>query len=501
VPATSDADLPRPDPSGADPHQHELQNLTLARVDQALVRPAQYVEAATDIVAVVRLFSERRVTSVLVRGLAPGDGPGSLGIFTTAGLQRAILSGRPLEQLPVGELASRPLITVRPADPLYDALATMIRHRVQRVAVVDDTDTAAAPVVLGMLEQIDLLSFLSNHSYLITRQILEAGDLDTLRNAASQITRVIGLLHHGGTKVEFIARLVRELNAKLMERTWQLLAPAELRANACLFVMGSEGRGEQLLRTDQDNGLVLRDGYVPPVELDAICRRFSQALADFGYPECPGHIMLSNPQWRHSASDFSRLVRGWLLQPSSDSLMSLAIFLDARAVAGDAALLAQVRGALFELATDNGPLLAHFASAITAFDHLNGWWTRLRARDGGTAQLDLKKAGLFPLVHGVRTLALAHGIRAVSTAERIAALVAAGRLDAAMGADLVDSLHGLMGLKLKLGLTAMQAGRAAGDSSIFESLGSLEREQFKDTLAVVKRFKTLLRLRFHLDSL
>jgi CBS domain-containing protein len=77
-----------------------------------------------------------------------------------------------------------------------------------------------------------------------------------------------------------------------------MVAPAELVDNSCLFVMGSEGRGEQLLKTDQDNGLVLRDGYAPPPDLAAICQRFSEVLASFGYPECPGGIMVSNPDWR-----------------------------------------------------------------------------------------------------------------------------------------------------------------------------------------------------------
>ena len=81
-----------------------------------------------------------------------------------------------------------------------------------------------------------------------------------------------------------MARLVQELNAKLFERAWQLIAPAELVANSCLFVMGSEGRGEQLLKTDQDNGLILRDGYAPPANLDAMCQQFSDALARFRLP-------------------------------------------------------------------------------------------------------------------------------------------------------------------------------------------------------------------------
>ncbi|MDO9286289.1 MAG: DUF294 nucleotidyltransferase-like domain-containing protein [Aquabacterium sp.] len=487
--------------------RHELQSLTMARVDQAAVRPAHTVDAATDVVSVVRLFTAQRVTNVLVRDATVQ--PPRLGIFTTAGLQRAILSGTPLATLPVGTLASHPLVTVRPSDHLFDALAVMIRHRVQRVVVVDppaDVATGGAaeaePVVVGILEQLDLLSFLSNHSYLVIRQILEAPDLEALAAAAAQITRVIGLMHRGGTKVSLIARLVQELNAKLFERAWQLLAPPELVANSCLFVMGSEGRGEQLLKTDQDNGLILRDGYAPPDDLAAICERFSAALAAFGYPPCPGRIMLNNPEWRHSAAEFGHQVRRWLLMPTPDSLMALAIFIDAHAVCGDPALLAQVRGEVFALATDNDAVLARFAAAIQAFEGEGSaaWWTRLFSPGGRSEQpLDLKKAGTFPLVHGVRAMALAERIRATGTVERIQALVAAQRLSAEMGNELTESLHFFMRLKLDAGLAAIDMGRP-GQGIVMERLSSLDRDLLKDTLGVVKRFKALLRQRFHLDA-
>ncbi len=474
--------------------EHELQSLSLARVAQAVVRPATIVDGATDIVSVVKVFQAQRIGSVLVRD--ERQQPARMGIFTTTGLQKAILHGTPLAELPVRELASFRLVTVRPDAHLFDALALMIRHQVQRVVVAEDGR------IDGVLEQVDLLSFLSNHSYLITRQILEAGDLDALAAAAAQITRLIGLLHRGGTKVGLIARLVQELNAKLFERAWRLIAPAELVDNSCLFVMGSEGRGEQLLRTDQDNGLVLRDGYRPPADLDVICWRFSAALARFGYPECPGRIMLSNPAWRLPAGEFGQTVQRWLRAGDAESLMALAIFVDAHPVAGDAGLLAQVRERLLAMTTDHDAMLARFAAAIDAFESGGGWWNRLFAVGDAPAEaLDLKKAGLFPLVHGVRALALESRLAVTGTVERIEALVATGRLPADLAPDLVDSLHFFMALKLRAGLEALELGRDNGRRIDVGRLGSLERDLLKDALAVVRRFKALLRQRFRLDLL
>ena len=471
--------------------QHERQSLTLARVDEAYLRPAHTVDAGLDIVSVVELFQAQHTTSVLVRGM-----PGGLGIFTNTSLQRAILDGRALNALAVGELASCPVVSVRASDSLGDAMALLLRERVHRLVVLEDGGE-----VRGVLEALDLFSFLANHSHLITVQIEHAPDLEALAQTAAQITQLIAALHHGGTRIALMAQLVQQLNARLFERAWGMVAPAELVQNSCLFVMGSEGRGEQLLKTDQDNGLLLRDGYMPPADLQAICQRFSDMLERFGYPECPGRIMLSNPAWRGSVTDFTRRARQWLLLPEADSLMNLAIFLDARAVAGDGALLAQVRRGLMDVATDNDAMVARFAVAVEQFDGAASWWNKLLTRSDDVRHISLKKAGIFPIVHGVRSLALVRRVGATGTAERIAALVADGTLDAALGEALLQSLHFLMGLRLQAGLAEIDLGRPVTGQVDPQRLGSLERNLLKDALAVVKRFKAFLRLRLRLDAL
>ena len=470
--------------------QHQMQSLTLARVDQAFLRPAHVVPADTDIVTVVRLFQDQRTTSVLVSGLADG-----LGIFSNTTLQRAILDGRPLAQISVGELASSPVVTVRAADQIGDAMALLLRSRVHRLVVLGDDGQ-----VLGILEALDLFSYLANHSHLITVQIEEARDLVALESAAAQITRLVAALHRGGTRVALVAQLVQQLNARLFERAWQMIAPPALLANSCLFVMGSEGRGEQLLKTDQDNGLLLRDDYEPPADLQAICERFSQALAGFGYPECAGRIMLNNPEWRGSVGSFSDKVRDWLLRPQGESLMYLAIFMDAHAVAGNAQLLAQVRQRLFQLAIDNDAMVARFAMAIDAFGGAAGWWNRLLSLGGDAELMNLKKAGIFPIVHGVRSLALARRITVTGTVARIAALQGEGQLDEAMAQELVQGLHFLMGLRLQAGLAELELQRPVTGNVDPQRLSSLERDLLKDTLSAVKRFKALLHQRLRLDA-
>ncbi len=471
--------------------EREMHALTMSRVAEAFLRPAHVVDAGTSIVGVATLMQQQRTSSVLVR-----DGA-RLGIFSNTGLQRAIVDGRPLATLPVRELANFELVSIAPDAPLFDALTLMIQHQVHRLVVADGDR------IDGLHEQLDLLSFVSNHSYLITVQIVRASDLDALREQALKITRFVALLYRGGTRVGQIGKLVQALNAKLFERTWQLVAPPALHAHSCLFVMGSEGRGEQLLKTDQDNGLVVRDGApVGEAELAEACSRFSAALRDFGYPDCPGAIMVSNPLWRRSAGEFAVTVRNWLLRPDPQGLMALAIFIDAHAVAGDASLLAGVRAQVDQLVVSDDALLGRFAAAIDSFpDESGGWWNRLLLiGDSDKRTLDLKKLGIFPIVHGVRSLALRDHVAATGTAARLDALVALGRLPAPLATDLSDSLQFLMGLKLKAGLAELDLGGTASGGVRTDRLSTLDRDLLKDALAVVKRFKALVRNQFHLDG-
>ena len=470
--------------------EREMQSLHMARVDEALLSPPHSVPADMDIVSVVRLFQAEKTSNVLVRDDVAQ--PPRWGIFTTSGLQRAILDGRPLDRLSVGELASWELITVRPDDQVGEALVLMQRHGVHRVVVQDDGK------ILGLLESLDLFGFLSNHSMLIDRRLRAATDLDALARAAAQMNNMIRRQYRGGTRVALLARLVQDLNGRLFEQAWQLIAPPELVQNSCLLVMGSEGRGEQLLKTDQDNALLLRDGYVPPDDLPAICARFSEALARFGYPPCPGNVMLSNATWRGTVQDFARRVRKWLVLPEADSLINLAVFMDAHAVCGDAELLASLRRQVFGMLADDDAMMSRFAAVVDAFGDGTRWWRRMLG--GGEANLNLKKAGMFPLVHGVRSMALAERIDATSTEARIQALQAAGALDAETAQELTESLHFFMGLRLKAGLDEMDRWQPVSGKVDLAGLTPLERDLLKDALAAVRRFRGQLRLRFRLGA-
>jgi len=465
----------------------ETLSLVTARVRDAYLRKPFYVDGATDLVSVCRELSQRGLTSALVR-----DGE-RIGIFTTTDLRDAMLQARPPSELAVREAARFELVDIHPDAELFEAMWRMVRHGVHRLVVRDGDH------VLGVLGQLDLISYVANQSHIVAQQIDDAASIGDLEAAARRADAMLIAMHDSGTRIDRIARLVGELNRRLFARLWSMLAPAELVAASCLVVMGSEGRSEQLLKTDQDNALIARD-QPPPAALEDAARRFHDALARIGYPPCPGGVMVTNPIWRQSRMGYRETMRGWIDGSNPEGPMHLAIFLDAAPVAGDPRLLDELRAWLDEALAGSDAFLARFVAPIDQFDDGGGWWTRLLARRD-EPPLDLKKAAIFPIVHGVRALALQYRVRARNTAQRVDALVAEGRLDAPLGRDVVDALHSLLQLRLDVQLRERALGHEPTNEVQSGRLGTLERDRLHDCLAIVRRFRAFLRQHYRLSSL
>lgn len=467
--------------------RRELFSLMSAPVDQAPLRPPVWADGDSDLVTLCRELAAKGVSDALIRD---GD---RVGMFTATNLRDALLSSTPPGELPVRDIASFPVVAVDAGDELFDAMIAMLRHRVHQVVVRRDGE------IIGLLGQLDLVAFVSSASHLISHEIDAASSVAALRDAAGKVTSLIRLLHGDGVRVGVIARLVGALNRQIFRRLWELLAPPDLLAQSCLIVMGSEGRSEQVIRTDQDNGLILRDGHAAD-EVAQATAAFTAALVDFGYPECPGGIMVSRPDWCQDVTGWRQTIGGWLYGEDPEGPMKLAIFLDAAPVAGDPALLTQVRAHLDRLLTDNDHFMARFAAAVNNFQQPSSWWSRLPGIGGDRAgaEIDIKKLGIFPIVQGVRALALQNRLADLSTRDRLRALVAAGRIDADRARDLGDALRFLIGMKLDHNLRQLDQGRTPGNLVRLDDLGTLDRQALKDSLAIVRDFRAFVSQHFRL---
>lgn len=458
-----------------------------ARIGEANIRPAVFVEAELSIEDAGQAMRDADTNALLVR-----DGE-RVGVVTGMNLSKGVILERRRIQEPIRDLTRFDMISVDADDFVFEALMKMTRHNKRRLVV---THKGA---IKGFLEDIDILGLFAGNSQLIPGRIDRARTVEDLTFAATDIQRQVERLHHQGVKVEVIAEMTSDLNRLLFAKLFDIVAPPAIREQGALMIMGSEGRGEQTVRTDQDNGLLLAEP-VDPVVLDAFRADFTDALERFGFPPCPGNVMVRNPIWSQTIADFERQVRGWVLSPNAESPMWLGIFVDAVGVAGRTDLVPRAKATLFSMLKGEAAYLAQFAKAVDQFPGPSGGLVNsIMATVGRDEVIDLKKSGVFPIVHGIRCLAIEKGIDETSTVSRIEALAETSIFGSTFKDELIGAFRYLMALRLKSQLAASKRGSMEDEAQVrLSALTTLDRDLMRDSLRIVKQFREVVRNHFKL---
>ncbi len=462
----------------------DMSSFMLAKVGSSVLREAVILQSGTTVLEATRTMREQHADCLLVQ---KGSQYGM--VTRTDLLEGVVLQDMGVES-DICDLASYDLLTVQSDDFLFNALVLMTRHKIQRVVVFDHHKLA------GLVELTDVLSFFSSQSHVIGLQIERATNLEELARAAKGTTELINGLVAQGVKVRFAMDLLAALNGRIIAKAYEQLVPEEIRKKTCLLVMGSEGRGEQVLKTDQDNALIIADD-LDWDECSKVMDKFTSTLLDFGYPLCPGNIMVSNPEWVMRESEWRKTLNHWTSSVEGTGLMNLAIFVDAHAVAGDERLFNNLRDKLFQTLEGNEVFYSYFAMPLRRFSTPLTFFGGLKNSDG----MDIKKGGIFPIVHGIRTMALQFKIKETNTFQRIEALVEKRVMKRKFADDLAEALAVLSTLRLQQQLKVANGQASMGDGNLVSAVGlnKLDRDLLREALHMVKEFKSRMSHRYHLE--
>ncbi|MDD3009042.1 MAG: putative nucleotidyltransferase substrate binding domain-containing protein [Arcobacter sp.] len=464
----------------------QLSSFMIAKVEDTLIHEACIVEENTKLIDAIQKSMEYKTSTIIIK-----KSSGEYGIITDSLLKvKVLLEGRDLD-IPVESIAIFPLLTVNNDDYLFEALTILIKRNIKRIGV-----TNSKGEMIGILEQIDVLSHFANHSYVVDSKIKKAKNVEDLKSASKDLINIIKSLHAKGVKVNHISNLIGQLNTKVYQKLYNLVLPKELRNDACLIVMGSEGRNEQIIKTDQDNALVVRDD-VDVEQYRPYMQEITKHLIDFGYPPCEGNIMVSNPFWCKNVKEYKAETVRWIEAPDMQNYMDLAIFFDSFAVAGDKELLINLKDNLFNKLHDKDVFMAYFARATLAFDTpttISNFMTK-------THFIDIKKAAVFPIVQGIRSLALRERIRETTTVKRIKILEEKKILEKDKAAELLEAFDVVNTLRLKSQLEDIQAGKKINNEIDTHSLGKIERDLLKDSFKIVIEFKKFINYVFKIDKI
>lgn len=465
----------------------DMAEFMLAQIKDGLIREPLIVLDGTTITEATQLMREKRADCVLVKR---GN---RYGMVTGTDLLDAVIIDKLALDSGVAGIASYRLITMTSDDYLFNALIMMTQQRIERIVVMDDGR------LTGVIELTDVLSYFSSHSHVIGLRIERAQTVEDLYEAAHRLNDLIKALVSQGVKARFAMELIAAMNERVIAKLFGLIVPQDMQPHVCLVVMGSEGRGEQIMKTDQDNALIYRDGLIWP-EMQATMERFTETLISFGFPKCPGNIMVSNPDWVKSIGQWTQDMSDWSYRCEGEAQMNLAIAVDAHPVAGNTALFKASRNWFMRHLQDNDVFFSHFARAAIEFNTPLTFFGNLKDK----GELDVKKAGIFPIVHGIRTMALQFKILETNTFKRIEALVEMGQMKADHGRELGEALALFIQTRLKQQVKRIDESETGVDQTpnILElsSLDKMEKDLLRDGMHIVKGFKKHLELRYHLGG-
>ncbi len=446
------------------------------------------VAPGTPLIEVLRLMHEKRVGSVLVLD----DGGQAQGILTRHDVLERVALARPADDTPIEQVMSAPVLTLDLAHSAQDAALLMTRHGIRHVPLTENGR------VVSVISERDLFALQRLSLKHVGAAIRAAEDGQALVAAAAQIRELAAHLLAQGLAAQPLTEMLSHLNDLLTERLVQLHAQdagLDL-SRACWLAFGSEGRSEQTVATDQDNGLLLVD-EMPDDERArwlAMAQQVNQALDDCGYPLCKGNVMAGNPALCLTQREWLDRFAHWMEQGAPEDLLQASIFFDLRPLAGREPLAVPLR----EFITRRAQALPRFRkqladNAAQMRPALN-WRGALDTHDeDGQAWLDLKLGGSAVFVEAARICALGHGVAAVGTRERLLQAAEPMRVPASEAEGWVAAFEVLQMFRLRLQVGPECDAKQPNRLDV-RRLGAIDRRLLKEALRAAQTLQQRVEL-------
>jgi CBS domain-containing protein len=443
------------------------------QVQKLLRRPAVWVEAGATVGDAARVMRQERISSVLVRTDPPG-------IVTDRDFRNKVLAEGLGPDTPLERVMSRPLRLVDGTLPISAAWTALLDHGSHHMPV------RRGDQVVGVLTSTDLLKAHSPGPVAVLRRVERLTDRSALPGYGTKVSEMVASLLAGGLEADVIAGYVARLNDALVKRILSF-AEADLGeppAPYAWLALGSEGRGEQTLITDQDNALVYGDGGEARRDwYREMADRVCQDLEAAGFPQCHGGYMAS--KWLGTTSEWVQRFAEWFEARQPQALLEASTFFDFRRVAGKLDL-EPLEEALSRTARHK-VFLRYLARAAIDMRPPGSFVQRLK----DSTEIDLKMQGLSPIVYLARCYALELGSRARNTAERLQAAVDQGLMSKDVHGSVSEAWRFLLGLRLRLQLRQVSEGRAPGNKVALHDLSAIERSRLKESFRAIKAWQDM----------
>lgn len=436
----------------------------------------------------------QRMTCERVSALLVVDEGGLLGIVTDRDLRSRCLATGLSDQAPISAIMTADPCTLPPDAPGFDALLEMTRRGIHHLPV-------AEPGKLhGLVSSTDLLRAQGVSSIHLADRIRRADDLGALAALAGELPELWLNLARRGEGAPILGRIVSgiadAIAGRLLHLAEQRLGPPPV-AYAWI-AYGSQGRQELTLHSDQDNALILDDGYVANQHGDyfsRLTRDVCDGLAACGFVHCPGDMMASNPLWRLPVAGWLATFTDWISRTDAQKGRLASNLFDFRVLSGEAALGKPLRELISSLAPRQETLFTHLVGNSCATPPPLGFFRQLVVTGSGEheGKLDIKRHGILPIVDLARIHALAAGVGEVGTLARLRAAAGSANLSRDGAETLISAFEFLLALRNRHQVEQLLAGSGADNHLAPDQLSAADRRHLRDVfLAVATQQKALL---------
>lgn len=505
-------ELERPRLESVAEQQKQSNDMMVTRIRKLLTRYPVMVETSTSVQHAAQQMSDAQASALLVIKEG-GDNPRysfkdsegqawqMCGILTDSDFRTRVVAEGLSPQTSVDEVISARLITIQSDASVYEAMLTMLRSNVHHLPVL----YRQRPV--GVVHLSDIIRYETHSSLYLVSNIFNQPSAEGLARLAPDVSAAFVRMVQEGANSQMVGSALSTIGRSFTRRLLEM-AEAELGPPPvpyCFMVNGSMARNEQSIVTDQDNGLILSDEFIPEQHDDyfyALAKIVSDGLDACGYTYCKGDVMATNTQWRQPLSVWKRYFQDWMSNPTPERLLHSSIFFDLDSCYGEDHYVETLQDLIAEAAPKSPLFLAAMArNALNRTPPLGVFRTFVMEQDGKhNNSINLKRRGTAPMVDLVRIHALACGSKAQNSFQRLNDISKTQLLATGMSDKLSYAFEFLCMSRIRHQMIDLQEDRLPDNNIEPENVEDSERHTLKDAFQVLSNAQKFLKFRYPMPA-
>lgn len=453
-------------------------------------------EENTPVFEAAKLMAANKVSCIFIKKTGSDE---IIGYATDITLRDKVIARCLHSGIAISEVMDNPIVSISSDAYLYEAVLMMFKTKSRYLLVKTNEE------YLGFLSRNRLLSEQAQSPLVFIQSVKQAENAEELRKKWKQVPDIINQLLgrgvHGEIASQVITTIADTITVKVIEKVIREIG--EPPAKFAFIVTGSEGRKEQTLSTDQDNGIIYEDKANEQRELVReyfldFAKKVSDDLNMIGFEYCKGGFMASNPKWTHSLSHWKRNYSQWIEESVPENAMKFSTFFDFRFIYGDESIVRELKTYIKEkLVSPNQLFLAHIAKNALQYEPPLTFFKKIKTQTIGKSEVFDIKTAMSPIVDLIRVYALKNHLEIENTGERMKKLMEIGIFTQQQYNEIHQSYYYLMALRLKNQATQITIDKKNPDNYIeISKLTKIERVTLIEIFKTIANFQLGIKVKF-----